>query len=254
MFRLQAHRGVASEFPENTMPAFIAAREQGYRLIELDPRFTSDGQFIILHDQTLTRTARDADGVAPTSKISEIPLEVARSFDFGVWMGDEFKGTKIPTLGEVLDFAAGSPTISLKFDNVWTSFGDELCRKFLATVAAHGAKNVGFTCASLDALRLAAEAVPWCELHYDGKDLSDETLAEVKAIAEGHRLTIWVSYDNPGTAWFTGTKASPEVCDRVRKYGEVGTWLLTEDDEYDYAVDVLHVDAIETDGRIKPRG
>ena len=33
--RLQAHRGVASEYPENTLAAFKAAIDQGYGIIEI---------------------------------------------------------------------------------------------------------------------------------------------------------------------------------------------------------------------------
>ena len=60
--KLQAHRGVSTEYPENTMPAFIAAVNQGYDIIELDPGYTADGHIIILHDAILNRTIRNADG------------------------------------------------------------------------------------------------------------------------------------------------------------------------------------------------
>ena len=40
----QAHRGVSTEYPENTIPAFAAAAWQGYQVIELDPTFTADGK------------------------------------------------------------------------------------------------------------------------------------------------------------------------------------------------------------------
>lgn len=46
--KFQAHRGVGTEFPENTMPAFIAAAAQGYDYIELDPAFTADGKCVII--------------------------------------------------------------------------------------------------------------------------------------------------------------------------------------------------------------
>ena len=72
MIRLQAHRGVAAEYPENTMAAFNASVEQGYHLIELDPKYTSDGQFVFLHDKTLNRTARNTDG-------SGLGLSIAKS-------------------------------------------------------------------------------------------------------------------------------------------------------------------------------
>ena len=48
--RLQAHKGVECEYPENTMPSFRAAVEQGYEMIELDVRATKDDRFVLLHD------------------------------------------------------------------------------------------------------------------------------------------------------------------------------------------------------------
>ena len=69
---LQAHRGVSSEYPENTMAAFRAAAAQGYGVIELDPNYTADGEIVVLHDTTVNRTAR-LPGGAPIPE----PLTIA---------------------------------------------------------------------------------------------------------------------------------------------------------------------------------
>ena len=47
MTKLQAHRGVSAECPENTMPAFITAIEQGYDAIEIDLMATKDQKLVI---------------------------------------------------------------------------------------------------------------------------------------------------------------------------------------------------------------
>jgi len=252
--RLQAHRGVANEYPENTMPAFEAAIEQGYPIIELDPKHTADGKFVILHDRTLKRTGRNEDGAPVEKAIAEITYEEALTYDFGLWFGEKFRGTKLPTLGEVLDLAAKNPQIALKLDNVWQSFDEEHRAAFLSEIAAHGAKNVGITCSSPEMLEQAAKAVPFCELHYDGGDLSDEMLCEVKRISEGHKLIVWICFDNSHTKWFKGTKADREVCARVKKTSgcDIGLWLLTEREELEKAVKEFGANVIETDGSLKP--
>ena len=51
--RLQAHQGVESECPGNTMSSFRAAVEQGYEMIELDLGVTKDGRFITMHNETI---------------------------------------------------------------------------------------------------------------------------------------------------------------------------------------------------------
>ena len=60
--KFQAHRGVLTEFPENTMPAVGAAATQGYDYIELDPNFTKDAKCVIMHDKSINRTCRDKNG------------------------------------------------------------------------------------------------------------------------------------------------------------------------------------------------
>lgn len=253
MTGLQAHRGVSFEYPENTMIAYRAAVDQGYTIIELDPKYTADGKFVMLHDRSLKRTARDADGNAPDSKICDLTLAQARDYEYGLWFSERFRGEPIPTLSDVLDFSEKNPEVSLKFDNVWTGFPEALRVAFLSEIAERGEKvNIGLTCGTLESLKQAVETLPYAALHYDGIDLKEETLQAVASIARGHKLVIWVCYNNPKTAWFKGEKATEALCERVRQYGGLGIWLLSEREELEEAVQILKADYVETNGQIKP--
>ena len=87
MAKLQAHRGVSYEYPENTMIAYQAAIDQDYGIIELDPKYTADGKIVMLHDKSIRRTARDKNGESHDIQISELTLDEAREYEYVSWKG-----------------------------------------------------------------------------------------------------------------------------------------------------------------------
>src|SRR5499425_1639353 len=93
------HRGYSRCYPENTMPAFEAAKACGATTVEADIVVTADAEPIVLHDRTLDRTT-DGHGFA-----ADFSLEQIRSLDAGTGLDSRFAGTRIPTLAEVLDWA-----------------------------------------------------------------------------------------------------------------------------------------------------
>ena len=90
-----AHRGSSFEAPENTLPAFRLALEQGADGIEGDFLLTKDAQIVCIHDASTKRLA-DKNLVVSKSTLQEL-----RALDVGAWKHEKFKGTKIPTISEV---------------------------------------------------------------------------------------------------------------------------------------------------------
>ncbi len=67
-----AHRGGASEVPENTLPAFEHAVRLGYRYLETDVHVTADGVLVAFHDDVLDRVTDR------TGRIDQLPWSVVR--------------------------------------------------------------------------------------------------------------------------------------------------------------------------------
>lgn len=253
MTKLQAHRGVSTEFPENTMIAYQAAVDQGYAVIELDPKYTSDGHMVMLHDRSLKRTARNANGEEVDVLIADITLDEARTYDYGVWKGEEFRGTQIPTLFDVLDFAKKNPTMHIKLDNVWETFPEDMQDKLLAELAEYGeGAYIGISCGTLEGTEKAARIVSRATIHFDGIDMSEESLQKVVEITRGHELCFWAMGKTKRPKWFRGEDASVELCSRLKKYGLLGVWVLSTQEELDRAVNEFGADYVETNGQLKP--
>jgi glycerophosphoryl diester phosphodiesterase len=100
-----AHRGASAERPENTLPAFRLAVEQGADVIEADVRQTADGKLLVLHDATVDRTT---SGSGP---LRELTAAKARRLDAG-------EGERIPTVAEVLDVARGNTRVNLDLKEI----------------------------------------------------------------------------------------------------------------------------------------
>ena len=90
-----AHRGSSQQAPENTLPAFRLAWQQGADAIEGDFLLTKDGKVVCIHDVSTKRLA-DKNLVVSKSNLKEL-----RALDVGAWKNEIFKGTKIPTISEV---------------------------------------------------------------------------------------------------------------------------------------------------------
>jgi glycerophosphoryl diester phosphodiesterase len=91
--RIIGHRGAAASAPENTLAGIREARRQGATWVEFDVKLTSDGQPILMHDDTLDRTT---SGKGP---VRAATLDEIRRLDAG-------SGEKVPTLAEALTLMA----------------------------------------------------------------------------------------------------------------------------------------------------
>lgn len=106
-----AHRGASRYAPENTLAAIRLALDHGAPAVECDVQRTTDGQLVIIHDQTVDRTT---DGRGP---VAVHTLADLRRLDAGRWFAPAFAGERIPMLDEVLEVAAGRALLTLEIKN-----------------------------------------------------------------------------------------------------------------------------------------
>lgn len=106
------HRGTGTTtadnpLPENSIPSFEAAIDEGADGIEVDVEITMDGQVIVMHDDTLDRTT-DCTGC-----VSQMTLDDIRSCRLLDGDGN-VTDQRPPTLLEVYDAIGGNALINLE--------------------------------------------------------------------------------------------------------------------------------------------
>ncbi len=102
------HRGYCAVAPENTIPAFEAAINDGCDIIELDVQQTKDGVVVVAHDPTLKRTA----GIS--ERIADLTYEELEQVDVGSFFSAEYAQTRVPTLEEVLKLCQGRTDLNIE--------------------------------------------------------------------------------------------------------------------------------------------
>ena len=113
-----AHKGTVN-VPENSLSAYRVAAVKGFHYVGADLHFTADRVPVIIHDVTLNRTARNADGskLDEYVDIEKIPYSEAKTYDVGLYRGEFWRGERIPTFEEFIKLCAKldlEPNLHLK--------------------------------------------------------------------------------------------------------------------------------------------
>ncbi len=128
-----SHRGANLVAPQNTIPAFEKSLEIGVDGFETDIHLSADGVPVVCHNYTIDETSNGK------GEVRGMTLEQLRSYDFGSWFHDKFKGTKLPTLEEFLTL---SETADIEIMNIEIKppldGNMEIVEKTINAVKAHG--------------------------------------------------------------------------------------------------------------------
>ena len=106
--KIIGHRGASAVAPENTMAAFVAAREAGADGVELDVHAAAEGELFVIHDYAVDRTTTG------TGLVFDLPAAEISHLDAGAWFAPEFAGERVPRLAEVLELEGLEFEVELK--------------------------------------------------------------------------------------------------------------------------------------------
>lgn len=239
-----AHRGYSEEAPENTIPAFIAAAENGYTTVECDIEWTKDSVPVLLHDSKINRTARKSNGkhIFWPKKCSSLTFDELRQYDFGCWKGEEYKGTKIPSFFELLDCAKEyglNVYVELKESSC---FDAQKAQILVNAVKEAGLEdNITWISFNKDYLETISEIMPEARLGYlTSKKPSESTIDILKELDNGN---------NEVFLDIKSSKLNDESVDLIKDAGfDIETWTVNDIDKilglYEYNITGITTDTI----------
>ncbi len=152
-----AHRCGGALAPENTLAGLGIAARLGCVAVEFDAMLSADGVPLLIHDETLDRTA----GVP--GRVAEMPADALLATDVGSVFHPAFRGETIPRL---IDALARCRALGLAANlEIKPATGVEIetgrvVGELLASMAPEDRPVLLLSSFSADALRIAAGCVP----------------------------------------------------------------------------------------------
>ncbi|MBQ8428638.1 MAG: hypothetical protein IJX30_00865 [Clostridia bacterium] len=219
-----AHRGLSGLERENTCAAFVAAGQRSYYGIETDIRLTSDGKFIILHDEDLKRVAGVSLNVAKTT-FDELRGAVLLDLD-----GKPRWDLRMPSLEDYL-------RICKKYDKqaileIKIGLDKPQIAQLLNEVKASGwLPRTTFISFGYDNLLLVKERVKTASVQFLTDDSSENILT--KLIKDGVDADFWegcVTEKVVATLHKAGRKVNVWTVDEIKnakKYKDMGVDFIT---------------------------
>src|SRR5580765_5880971 len=201
------HRGACAYAPENTLPSYRMAIEQGADYVEQDLQVTKDGVLVCSHDETLERMTNVAEvfpdrhtevtvkgNAAKRWHFHDFTLKEIKQLDAGAKFNAKFKGTTIPTWQEAIDEIKGKAGLcpEIKNTEVYAKRGMNIEQLFYELLKKNGLEKPNattpiliqsFNKGSLQQLGRYGLKHPMLQLANAGVRWSTEQLAEVKEYA-----------------------------------------------------------------------
>ena len=101
-----AHRGDWKNFPENSIPGVQSCIQQGIDIVEIDVQETKDGKFVLMHDETVSRTTNGK------GKVSAFLLRDVVKLKLKDRLG-KITDYCVPTLENILEICKGKIIVNI---------------------------------------------------------------------------------------------------------------------------------------------
>ena len=225
---IMAHRGYSSAAPENTIPAFQKAIDEGYTAAELDVQMTKDGVLVVMHDKNLKRTT----GV--DKNIWDVTYDEIKDLDAGSFFSKAYAGTTIPTLDEVLKLCKGNLWLNIEIKR--TGHDEGITQKVIDLILENDFRHqCDITSQDYDTIREVRELDPSILTAYT----SVIGMGDIQNLEEADIISIQEAF------------ATYENISNLHRAGKrVFVWTVNEEDTMEKLV-TLNVDAILTNNPAK---
>ena len=225
-----AHRGFSEIAPDNSLAAFRLAMENGFEYIELDVWPTSDGQFVVSHNNSLS------DSTGDDVNITNITLSQVMNHRIIKGNGiDKYSGEFIPSLEQVLALADQYKGSKLNIE-LKDTLTDSQLKSFLELIKKYDmlerVRIISFKKANLVNIRKLDE--------YNGKDIPlgylTNTLAQDSIdVCEQLNAEVGVTYN----------QVTRDVVKMAHDKGvRVNAWTVPDIYLAGYLIDTVKVDSI----------
>jgi len=190
--------------PEQSLASYRMAYQMGYQILLCDVRTTKDGHFVALHDATINSYSRNSLGESMKNKdavnINDITLAEADTYDFGIYKGSQYAGTKIMRVEEFIALCKElGVTTHLELKE---TFSEEKLDELVALIKTYGVEdNLMINGQNADNLRYLAEKLPNANMGTWVLGITDTLINQIATYGENNPKFIYVS--NGGEATIT---------------------------------------------------
>jgi hypothetical protein len=165
--------------PEQQVISYREAYKHGFRIMLADVRATSDHKLVCSHDASINAIARNPDGTAisGTVNIADITLAQADEYDFGIYRGSEFAGTKIMRIPEFLMFCK---TYNCKcILEIKADLTTEEINSLIAYIKMYGLSEMVMFCNKSQVLQVLSAEFPKAIYAFVASELNASNIAAV---------------------------------------------------------------------------